>query len=105
VIDVGSSAKDDRVAEIVRQVAVAVALGTDPDELRSAIETTIEWAAVQRAAMVSAGKAMGELPDPEPCEAAGHEWAPLGGGMEICMRCERERETTEGSCGDVRGDE
>lgn len=25
-------------------------------------------------------------------EYAGHEWAPMGGGMEICMRCEMERE-------------
>ncbi len=29
--------------------------------------------------------------DPETCEYAGHEWAPMGGGMEVCMTCEEER--------------
>ena len=24
-------------------------------------------------------------------EYAGHEWAPMGGGIEICMRCEAEQ--------------
>ena len=30
-------------------------------------------------------------PDPETCEHAGHEWAPAGGGLLICMCCEAEK--------------
>lgn len=34
-----------------------------------------------------------ELTAQEICEEyAGHEWAPAGGGLEICMRCEVEAE-------------
>ena len=25
------------------------------------------------------------------CEHAGHEWAPAGGGLLICLRCEAEK--------------
>lgn len=25
------------------------------------------------------------------CEIAGHDWAPAGGGLLVCMRCEAER--------------
>ncbi len=33
--------------------------------------------------------------DGRTCEYAGHEWAPAGGGMVICLRCETERECDE----------
>lgn len=31
------------------------------------------------------------MPD-DLCDFSGHDWAPMGGGMQICMICERERE-------------
>lgn len=39
--------------------------------------------------------------DPGMCEYAGHEWAEMGGGMQVCMCCEIERETPDEGSGDA----
>lgn len=32
------------------------------------------------------------------CEYAGHDWQPAGGGLEICVVCERERWAEPSGC-------
>jgi hypothetical protein len=30
------------------------------------------------------------------CEVSGHEWVPMGGGMDTCMRCQKDRLSPDG---------